>query len=729
MRALVLISVVAGILLATSADAAPPPPSPGLPIGQTEWDLQHNHSMGRQVGRPPGSDFVHFTWTARDRIDQGCICDPYRYVAYNSYSLSSNLLTRGFGGELISLGSQANAGFASIDAHQTGTASVVLHQREYPDSARRAWHIFLPSSPTTLHVDDLLPAPDVVYGDIFWPQVAARSYSLYHVIAHDSYENSSSNLYYWRYDGINWSGPALIDSTATVGYQIAVDATSSNCAILLHTSLESQFNGQFNLAYYESQSDGIGWLNGTELGPANKRLITNYSDYNGPQAWQHITAAYDHDGILHVVFDEVGEWPNVVLRHWNDQRSSIRTVAIADWVTDPNWIGELLLSKVTIGIGDGSTLCNGLPNEDYLYVLYTRLGGPTAAEEQDHSYIGYYNGELYLNVSSTGGDSWSAPVNLTNTKTPNCNPGAADSSTAIPLRPDSVCRSEHWASITREVSDIDILFISDLDAGASPQDEGTWQLNPVHYLRLPGGTADAPYLCPGTESQIASTISLPASDLCGIHASGSDSLLDAVLHIHAFGGNAVTGNVRVVYVDPPTPPADWLSIGGLQVASFIVNPLGMNPGPEWTSAIFMVPTGLTRGTYSAEIRVEQSDSTLPPYDVHLVTFNVAPCACYGDPACDGATNVQDVVAVIDAAFRGAPESPDAFCTAVPLNASGVTDVNCSGTTDVIDVVSTVGVAFRGLSATSTFCSPCANLPETTNSLRTVHRPGDRRPVY
>lgn len=78
------------------------------------------------------------------------------------------------------------------------------------------------------------------------------------------------------------------------------------------------------------------------------------------------------------------------------------------------------------------------------------------------------------------------PANLTNTKTPGCEP----------YEPAGDCASEHWATIARTVDDINIFYILDLDAGNSWAEEGRGTFNPVMYLRLPGGGIDAPYLCP-----------------------------------------------------------------------------------------------------------------------------------------------------------------------------------------------------------------------------------------
>ena len=78
------------------------------------------------------------------------------------------------------------------------------------------------------------------------------------------------------------------------------------------------------------------------------------------------------------------------------------------------------------------------------------------------------------------------------------------------------------------------------------------------------------------------------------------------------------------------------------------------------------------------------------------------CDCFADPACDGMTNVVDVVMGVNVAFRGADpvEDPNPLC---PLDD---TDVDCSGFTNVIDVVKFVNVAFRGGDPETNFCDPC-----------------------
>lgn len=82
---------------------------------------------------------------------------------------------------------------------------------------------------------------------------------------------------------------------------------------------------------------------------------------------------------------------------------------------------------------------------------------------------------------------------------------------------------------------------------------------------------------------------------------------------------------------------------------------------------------------------------------------VCGCDCHGDPVCDAViANVQDVVALINVAFRGGAPLPDPN-GACPYES---TDTNCDTFTSVVDVVKIVNVAFRGADPAVEFCDPC-----------------------
>lgn len=409
----------------------------------------------------------------------------------------------------------------------------------------------------------------------------------------------------------------IVDSTPTLGYVLADDRTGDKVAIVTHADNHLSKYGNNNVVYYESTTDGAGWIAGTE--PFTQNLITSYGDPDRAQAWLHISTAYGNDGVLNIVWDEqriANRTADVAIKHWNQTRQTVRTVAIGYWPNAyANGKFDLNLAKVTLGIGNGGTLCNGQPNDNYLYVLYTRFGGPTPAEQADHSALGFNNGELYLNVSSDGGLSWSPPQNLTNTKTPNCNPGPADTSTGLPPNPNDVCRSEHWATIGMAVSDIDIFFISDLDAGGIPQGEGTWQLNPVMYYRIPGGTANAPYVCPLVAPYIYADVPDTDPD-CEFHTPPGTVKSDVHLTVANIGNALLTGTVSVL------PGASWLTVTG-------AGAINISPGsPDLSMPIVMSAISLTPGIYSGTIRVTHNDGLQPsPIDfpIELVVADEYHC--------------------------------------------------------------------------------------------------------
>jgi hypothetical protein len=78
------------------------------------------------------------------------------------------------------------------------------------------------------------------------------------------------------------------------------------------------------------------------------------------------------------------------------------------------------------------------------------------------------------------------------------------------------------------------------------------------------------------------------------------------------------------------------------------------------------------------------------------------CSCLADPACDGITNAQDVVATVNVAFRGAQSTRDGDC---PYER---TDVDCSGFTNAQDVIKTVNVVFRGSDPSTAYSDGCAH---------------------
>lgn len=114
----------------------------------------------------------------------------------------------------------------------------------------------------------------------------------------------------------------------------------------------------------------------------------------------------------------------------------------------------------------------------------------------------------------------------------------------------------------------------------------------------------------------------------------------------------------------------------------------------------VVTTGTNGGTKNGTAVVDYFEllTAIPPE-----TPPACACNCHADPVCDGTiSNVQDVVATINVAFRGAPAivDPNVNC---PYE---TTDVNCDSVTSVLDVVKVVNVSFRGANPATEYCNPC-----------------------
>jgi hypothetical protein len=596
-----------------AASAAAPPPSPGLPFGKTSYDYQHNQGQGWQVGRTAGANIAHMIWMHWNKIPIS-IENADRFVHYNSYTVSTGAFNQGFDGCQVSLGVAARGGYTDGGVGSANDAWGFEHQKPDEGLPYSSYAHWFPSPGECLHIDNEM-ATNGVFGEVLWPhgnvQRNAGGADVTHVVSHGANEDPKDRIIYWRYAGVSWQGPVALDSNGALSYVVTGDANSDDVAAVMFTDYEAGLGSLENVAYYESNDEGASWISGAGLGPANKVIITDYTSPTGPEGYYHISASYDDDGTLNIVWDELrqsGQLNQVAIRHWNDVRNTIRPVALAyyDKPLGPSAFNQNL-AKVTMGIGDGGTTCGGGSNQNFLYVLYTKFAGETAVEQADWSALGEYNGELVLSISNSSGNTWSPPLNLTNTKTPGCNPGPGTPENPNPPRPDSVCRSEHWATIGEIVDDIDIFLVSDLDAGGIPQGEGTWQMNPVHYWRI----SDADTICPLIQANFAAFITGRID--CEYHAAPGASTTENLTIIN-LGNATMSGAISKTQFNGP---GGWLTVAGLGGYTILAG------DPDLTPLVTMSAAGVADGTLlQGQIEVTHNDPSKPSPQLFPVNFFV-----------------------------------------------------------------------------------------------------------
>lgn len=646
-----------------NAGAVPPAPSPGQNIGATSYDYQANSSQAFNVARlnnnpppKPGGDPdeaepLHFTWMAFDIIPAtpeqsnrfvryNIYFDPYDYPTMN---LGPNGSLATYNGTVMT-GQTNRAGYCNIDIDKDNVAGIGMHQavNDYNTDPYAPWHIDIPfQDPST---PNILPLPQTGYltcghcpgqpqgtGGVLWPRIAGdRGTNIMHEIAHSNVNDcATEELWYWRFDGnITWTGPALINNTDEISYALAVDDIGTKVAVVTHRTTA----GFTNVEYIESANDGSDWLALTcGVSPLPTPIpITNYGPPNAQTAWVHIAACYDHAATpaLHVVWDEQenSESEHIAMKHWRSTGTDgIRTIALGYWDRPASsGVFNLNLAKPSVGIGDGSTICSGQPNANYVYVTYTQFYGNTALELSDYSSEvsyegrtgGYGNGELYLAISNTNGKTWSPPLNLTNTKTPGCHPGPA---TPNPTNPDSVCRSEHWATLNRVVGDVDIFYISDVDAGGIPQGEGSWQINGVHYLQIEG--TDNGTICP-VIAPVFEAI-LTSDPTCEYHATrnGQTTTQLRVLNLGNATLNQGTGGGIVVTDFPGLPTLSLPQTGNYSI------PAG---DPDIVQTVTMTAGGAAEGLYLGQISISHNDANPNNpsprlYPIEFFVFDIFNC--------------------------------------------------------------------------------------------------------
>jgi len=515
--------------------------SPGVTVGWTWQDYQHNGSIGRMIETGPhsghsGEAIVHMGWMYL----ADSILGQDRYYTYNAYKSADN----SFSGQYLVSTLDEKGGYVNVDVTPDNRALVGGHCAA-KGKVEYQTQIYFDSGPADEIFDFYVRIPDSVAGyqqiegeEACWPKFFFQFGidTVLHVIAQINNPTATHNsLAYYRRVGAEQSvstdwdfPPYIVDTVCAMAHDVTGIRQGNRVAISWTASLPYQqpwcdtcsgfslygdtWVGQMdNDLYYQISNDqGATWeprvnVTGCALGEACDK------------AFADLSMLFDESDNLHLIWAAC-PWPAdpcIVeygsscfqddfyvqagrLLHWSENYPYIRVICdhtqgFVDSCGPPNW--ALRVAKPTISACDNK-----------LYAIWTQFNSIEEGIVDDcaewsivlDEYWGGANGDLWVSASSDGGMTWSNQYNLTNSYTPNCDPVGGEP-----------CQHDYWASMSRygratqpgedwtfiPVVDpmgssftdyyLDIQYMNDLCAGTGGSLGSVWTNNPMKWFRMP----------------------------------------------------------------------------------------------------------------------------------------------------------------------------------------------------------------------------------------------------
>jgi len=512
------------------ADAFGASLSPGLIIGSTTYDYQHNCRMGRQVDWR-GTQDVHFDWMVQSEFNLG----SDRGTAYEAWdATAADLVFKGpDGGTDVHprLGGGVNySGYVGLDVGTDGRVICVCHHNEGAGYASTVWPdfsvlggFFSPNQsriPTEVMDFDASDTSQFIWPSMDWQVIGDDT--VCHVLAEETLDGiNPQKLHYFRrvggYEVGVWDDPPIvIDTVADIAGTVAASRVSQKVALVWVANPDFDNPGS-------TESSNLGLQRTNDL---FYRMSTNMGQSFGPNinvtGWDSskvdwalhgdISALIDTEDRLHIIYDaretSAGFFQHFYgcrLFHWAEGQS-IRVIKDANWDPPPSpatWChggawNEMSIVKMQISECD-----------DKLYALFVQFNDIYNGIDDDchnRAFVnseasGTANGELYISVSSNDGLNWDIARNLTNSYTAQCD-------SAPSLGGTLECDADMWPSMSRfgmEVTTgdfsgvpivdpsgeytgnfyLDVMYINDKHPGGAVQDAGVWTTNPVKWFRVP----------------------------------------------------------------------------------------------------------------------------------------------------------------------------------------------------------------------------------------------------
>jgi hypothetical protein len=477
-------------------------------IGDTWYDFQKNGSMGRMIAVTPAG-YREDSWM----YCNGVYPSVGRYIRANCEPPDGGWI----GAVNADGGAPLNAGYSNQSHLHDGSSAIIYHRT----GGTPVWY-------ATLCVEDVVGSnnftrkfdvPDYIAGSVWqsvWPKLevqwdSASGRDYIHIVGTDNNTTGGMPVIVSYVRCYIKDGPTLLDTLICQCYNggsaktykvvagvngggsfSTISGFDSSCSITVvpvcskvsrRVSVAWLRPANCNLSashcdyledvcFIESMNSGEDWIDGTNWPPPHYN-ITNYGCGGTERGFSDLSACYDYQDSLHVVFvttafdsTNVGyyDWGKAYLHHWS-KKTGIGLIASKTKQGGYPGAHNLVIAKMSISAQNPVYHPTG--DSVYLYCIWTQF------DSTDVSANEFANGDMFGSGSLDGGATWGGAFNLTNTRTPGCAPGT--------------CLSEHWSSLAQNMydGDLHIQYICDKDAGGAIQDTPSrWMDNPVMYLQL-----------------------------------------------------------------------------------------------------------------------------------------------------------------------------------------------------------------------------------------------------
>ncbi len=497
--------------------------SPGEIIGETFYDFQHNSSVGHQIAVNDDGTRIHVVWMHSDNEQHQPRRVKYRYRDAD-----------GIWGSINNVDGGPRAGYTCVDLHSDGSAVVGYHLEEAGIPQAQVAKDLIEGFGS--FIGDYVDNNSIPTEEIIWPKVAIGPGDICHVISCNTVPTGgdNSNFYYSRSNSgdyqnggfLNWDE---IDNTyeraRVFSHSIDASRTSQKVVqafLLSPDAPEDVPYQQTNDVYFRSSIDGgttwselINLTNYNEVLPGDE--INYIALFEGPydfwipenhptlgdmdafyiQADFNVEVHVDTEDVAHVV------WTTMLyaarndtlqtqcfignMYHWDDLSQQV-TIVYDDVHGNDLWndTDDVQDFFNRFDVFDASLHDLSIANDadNNLYVVFGKYfaGDYGALVEGFDSQM--YNSEVMAIGSMDGGATWGTilgdgvAVNLTETSTPECQPGE--------------CDNDAYPTVAKKVTDdgdgtrtLHVLYMDDYSAGSSIRDNGPASNNPMRYLAVP----------------------------------------------------------------------------------------------------------------------------------------------------------------------------------------------------------------------------------------------------